>query len=176
MRPVAIACVLALIVACLVWVAVWFLLYPDLARATTPTLGEARVLVAVNAERTKRGLVPLRFKSSLIDAARYHSADMARRNYLSHISSNGWTMPQRLRAFGYTSLGTVYWKVGECIGRGYAGTIWRTPEGMVSLWMGSDTHRAIILTASFRDFGCGMRWNYWTTWRYFTADFGRRIY
>lgn len=148
----------------------------EAANATTPTLGEVRVLTAVNAERTKRDLVPLRFRSSLIDAARYHSADMARRNLLTHLSSCGWTTPQRLRAFGYTSAGAVYWKVGECIGRGYAGTVWRTPEGMVALWMSSPTHRDIILNKVFRDFGCGMRWNGAGTWRYFTADFGRRIY
>ena len=151
-------------------------LSPAVAQAVTPTLGEARVIAAVNAERTKRGLVPVTFKGKLTLAARYHSADMAKRNLLTHRSSCGWYMPQRLRAFGYTSIGTTYYKIGENIGRGYTGTIWRTPEGMVSLWMGSDTHRAIILTSSFRDIGVGMRWNSRYTWRYFTADFGRRVY
>ena len=174
MRPAAIACIILLIVAAVLWCAVWFVLYPDMARAAT--LGEVRMLVAVNAEREKRGLVPLRFRTSLLEAGRYHAKDMARRNLLTHISSNGWTVGQRLRAFGYTSTGTVYYKIGECIGRGYRGTVWKTPEGMVALWMGSSTHRAIILTSSFRDFGCGMRWNSTYTWRYFTADFGRRVY
>ena len=144
-----------------------FLLWNVTDALAAPTLGEVRVLTAVNHERTERGLVPLVFRSSLINAGRYHSADMARRNYLTHISSNGWTPIQRVRYFGYCPL-----RLGECIGRGYAGTIWKTPEGMVALWMGSPTHRAILLDPAFRDFGCGMRWNY--TWRYFTADLGRR--
>jgi uncharacterized protein YkwD len=151
-------------------------LSPAVAQALTPTLGEARVITAINAERTKRGLAPVKFNAKLTLAARYHSPDMAKRNLLTHRSSCGWYTGQRLRAFGYTYTDCTYYKIGENIGRGYAGTVWRTPEGMVSLWMGSDTHRAVILTASFRDIGVGIRWNSTYTWRYFTADFGRRIY
>jgi uncharacterized protein YkwD len=151
-------------------------LTPAVAQAVTPTLGEARVIAAVNHEREKRGLVPVSFHGKLTLAARYHSPDMAKRNLLTHASSCGWTMPQRLRAFGYTSTNCTTWKVGENVGRGCAGTIWRTPEGMVSLWMGSAAHRDIILTKAFRDIGVGIRWNADSTWRYFTADFGRRIY
>lgn len=151
-------------------------LSPGVAQALTPTLGEARVIAAVNAERTKRGLVPVKFNAKLTTAARYHSPDMAKRNLLTHVSSCGWTTGQRVRAFGYTAVGCTYYKIGENVGRGYRETIWTTPEGMVSLWMGSDAHRAVILTASFRDIGVGIRWNSTYTWRYFTADFGRRIY
>ena len=151
-------------------------LSPAVAQALTPTLGEARVIAAINAERTKRGLVPVKFNGKLTAAARYHSPDMAKRNLLTHRSSNGWYTGQRLRAFGYTSVDCTYYKIGENVGRGYKGTVWTTPEGMVCLWMGSDAHRAVILTASFRDIGVGIRWNSTYTWRYFTADFGRRIY
>jgi uncharacterized protein YkwD len=156
--------VLLIALVCFCW-ATFFV-----AMVTTPaksvTLGEARLIVAVNAERTKRDLVPLRFRETLLNAARYHSADMARRNLLTHISANGWTPAQRVRYFGY-----YFSRLGECIGRGC--DIWRTPEGMVCLWMGSPTHRAILLDPVFRDFGGGMRWNANYTWRYFTADLGR---
>jgi uncharacterized protein YkwD len=151
-------------------------LSPAVAQALEPTIYEARVIAAINAERTKRGLVPLKFHGKLTEAARYHSPDMARRNLVTHVSSCGWLTGTRLRAFGYTTTDCTYYKIGENVGRGYAGTVWRTPEGMVALWMGSDTHRAVILTAAFRDIGVGIRWNSTYTWRYFTADFGRRIY
>ncbi len=85
------------------------------------------------------------------------------------------TMPQRLRYYGYRSAGCTFWKVGENIGRARYGTLFATPTGMVALWMTSPAHKAVILTACFRDIGVGMRLSA-TGYRYFTVDFGRRIY
>lgn len=49
------------------------LLLPALAQAaTTPTSTEKRVISLVNQERAKRGLAPVKLKSSLTRAARAH--------------------------------------------------------------------------------------------------------
>jgi uncharacterized protein YkwD len=148
---------------------------PAVAQAVDPTAAELELIAAINKERTKRGLVKVRFKGVLTTAARAHSKEMAARNILTHYSANGMTMPQRLRYYGYTSTGCTYWKVGENIGRARYGTLYATPTGMVALWMTSPDHKAVILTAAFRDIGCGMRVSA-TGYRYFTVDFGRRIY
>ena len=148
------------------------MLQPAVASALTPTKAEQQVITLVNKERAKRGLAPVHFRASLTRAARFHSNEMADRQVLTHISRCGWAPAQRVRHFGYTASGYSYWRVGEDLAAGTAGTLYATPTVTVQRWMQSDGHRRVILTAAFRDIGVGVARG--GGMRYFTLDLGRR--
>jgi uncharacterized protein YkwD len=61
---------------------------------------EARLYQEVNALRARRHLIPLERDPALDAVARAHSADMARRGYLSHVNPEGQNPVDRLRAAG----------------------------------------------------------------------------
>ena len=150
-------------------------LWPATAEAAvTPTRAERRVLGAINIVRAAHDLAPLRFRPSLVRAARAHARDMAGRDVLTHLSDNGWTVGTRVRYFGYTTDGCTFWKAGENIACAQVGSGFATSRAIVSLWMDSPDHREVLLTRSFRDIGVGIRLS-GDGWRYFTVDLGRRI-
>lgn len=68
--------------------------------------------------------------------------------YFSHDSANGESMASRVRA---DYVARRRWTVGENL-------LWSSPRvgvvRAVRLWMSSPEHRAIILTAGWRDVGC----------------------
>jgi uncharacterized protein YkwD len=123
------------------------------ARAITMTTAERQVLALVNHARTSRGLHRLTIVQSLERAARSHSRQMVNRNYFSHSSFSGESFSARLIRFGYSQAGCTSWTVGEDIayGTGSAGS----PKAIYRAWMHSPAHRAIILTAKFRNAGVG---------------------
>jgi uncharacterized protein YkwD len=120
---------------------------------------EALVVLLMNAERTERGLAPLRVQSKLDAAAGAHSSDMADHNYFSHTGLDGSTVTARIKRQGYSPS-----TAGENIAAGYG-----TPEAVVEAWMNSSGHRANILGTSYTDVGAGFAYNaasdygsYWT--------------
>lgn len=150
----------------------------------TPTVSpltsdEQMLLDLINKERTKRGLVKLRYSAKLTDAARAHSAEMATEAYFAHDSLSGEGFSQRLVRFGYAPTGCRYWKVGEDIA--YGTGLYSSPVYTVYAWMHSPAHRAVILTACFRDIGVGIavaEGGYGgvdTPVTFATMDVGRRI-
>lgn len=118
-------------------------------------LGKVRAatLCLVNQRRARQGLRDLRGNSKLRKAATRHSRSMARRNFFSHVSPNGATVTDRIRATGYLTRSRS-WAIGENIGWGTAGMA--TPRGMVRAWMRSPPHRAAIMSRKFRDIGVGI--------------------
>ncbi len=123
-----------------------------------------RVLQLTNAQRTKRGLPPLRLNANLANASGWFARDMAthRVQVLTHRDSLGRDPGTRLRAFGFPW--TAY---GENIARGYP-----SPASVVAAWMASPGHRANILNGRFTVIGVGHAFDggqdYWV------QDFGRR--
>jgi uncharacterized protein YkwD len=104
---------------------------------------EARLLAAVNGVRRAHHLRPLRFDRRLRRAARSHSIDMVRRQYFAH-----GPFAFRLRRCG----------VGDrTIGENLAwGTGWRaSAPSIVSEWLASPPHRALLLRPGFRRVGVG---------------------
>ncbi len=142
--------------------------------ATTPTRAERLVAAAVNSQRSARGLAKVSFRSSLTRAARAHARELAQRRLLSHVSRNGWTVGPRLRHYGYKSSGYRRWSVGETIARATNGSSVATPRSIVILWMGSQAHRQVLLTARMRDIGVGIAVG-GDGRRYFVVDLGRRV-
>jgi uncharacterized protein YkwD len=141
--------------------------------AFTLTAKERLVIQLVNKARTSRGLAPVRANVPLVKAARGHSAEMVHRRYFSHDSHNGTAFWSRLIYRGYKRAGYSSWSVGECIGWGQG--LLGTPQAIVSAWMHSPPHRAIILTSRFREVGVGVHsGTYMGGAFFFTLDFGRR--
>lgn len=124
----------------------------------TPGRADAGKLVGatlclLNAERAARGLAPLRQERRLARAAERHAGDMARNRYFAHDSLDGSTFLDRIRSAGYLRRARS-WAAGENIAWGSGSR--STPRSIMRAWMGSDGHRANILSAAFRDIGIGV--------------------
>jgi uncharacterized protein YkwD len=101
----------------------------------------------VNNARRAGGLPVLRRSRRLGHAASAHAADMVANHYFAH-ERPGWTLISRLRAVGWTR------DAGEAIAFGCGGL--GTPAAVVSSWMTSPPHRAILLGTAFRRAGIGL--------------------
>jgi uncharacterized protein YkwD len=106
-------------------------------------------LCLVNSERAHFGLAPLIDNAPLAVAAQGHADDMATNGYFSHLSADGRTVDQRIRAAGY--LGG---NLAENIAWGDRSL--GTPRSIVGAWMNSAGHRASILNGLLHDSGIGV--------------------
>ncbi len=123
---------------------------------------EYRIHQEVNEERVEHGLSKLEFDTELRAVARYHSADMAKRNYFSHVGPQGETLTDRYQKFGYRCRVQVdmfrYVTGGENIlytyydapvATGHGIVRYDSPEelarGIVDGWMNSTPHRKNLL-------------------------------
>jgi uncharacterized protein YkwD len=134
-------------------------LLASLALLLVPALGEAaatsgkrvsseqQVLVLLNEIRADHNLTPFTANSQLRNAARAHSADMLRHGYFDHDGLNE-TWDARVARYLKAPL------TGENIAWGNGS--YGTPAGIVTQWMNSPTHRAIILTAGLHRVGLGL--------------------
>ncbi len=112
---------------------------------------ETATMCLVNAERTARGLEPLRSNPRLERAARAHTDDMQARGHFSHTGSDGSTAGDRMRAAGYSAGGAQNLLKGIV-----------TPADAVTLWLNSPSHRAKILEPAYRGIGTAQGGEYWT--------------
>jgi uncharacterized protein YkwD len=117
---------------------------------------EQAVLDQTNAQRKAAGLPELVPNEKLFEAARAHSANMARHNRMSHVL-DGKTHADRARAAGYEG-----WYLGENIAWNQ-----RTAEEVLGSWMRSSGHRANILSRTYTEIGVAVSVNergerYWT--------------
>jgi uncharacterized protein YkwD len=106
---------------------------------------EAKMLVLVNQERTKRGLKPLVADAELVPVARAHSVDMFTRGYFSHYSPEGKDPFDRMK-----QAGIKYYSAGENLALGK--TLKICHDGL----MNSPGHRANILNPSYGRLGVGI--------------------
>jgi uncharacterized protein YkwD len=113
-----------------------------------PMLG-AQIAAGIDAARASHGLARLRVSDPLRAAARAHSLEMARDGYFSHDSADGTSAWKRLSRY-YPSAGYHRWEAGETL-------LWYSPgldaAQAVQNWLSSPEHRAILLTASYREMG-----------------------
>jgi len=119
-----------------------------LASTTTavarPTPAEAALIRAINAERTPRGLVPLRVDLRLEQAARAKSSEMLRTGTFAHGDVRARLV--RFGARGPTYGENLAWASGS-----------NASARIVRMWMESPGHRANILRGSFTRIGLGRR-------------------
>ncbi|HYF30720.1 MAG TPA: CvpA family protein [Chitinophagaceae bacterium] len=106
---------------------------------------EAKMLELVNEERAKEGLHPLKADPELAVVARKHSADMFARGYFAHISPEGKSAGDRIRAAGARFL-----VAGENLALGQTLSICH--QGL----MNSPGHKANILHKSYGRLGIGI--------------------
>jgi uncharacterized protein YkwD len=107
------------------------------------------VRCVLNQQRAQARLAPLASDRRLARAARRYSQAMVRERFFDHVSPQGSTLDQRVRAARYSER-----TVGETIGWG-AGDL-AGPAAIVQGWMSSPPHRAIIMDGRFRDVGLGI--------------------
>ena len=103
------------------------------------------MLALVNQERGQRGLKPLQADEALRAVARAHSRDMFARGYFSHISPEGRSPFDRIRAADIRFLAA-----GENLA--LAQTLPTAHQGL----MNSPGHRANILRPTFGRIGIGV--------------------
>ena len=113
---------------------------------------ERRVLELTNIERINRGISPLAWSTSLGAAARLHSEDMAENSFMSHMGSDNSSPVDRMERAGF-----IFMRAAENVAFGQ-----RTPEQVVSAWMGSDGHRQNILDPNLTELGVGFSDYAWT--------------
>ncbi len=122
----------------------------------TPTPAQ-EIVDAVNRIRRGAGLHPLQVDARLVEAARSHTEDMARRNRLGHDGSDGREVQHRAEALGYDWL-----LIAENVASGQP-----TVADVMGSWMNSPGHRRNILSPDTRHMGAAARASpggrmYWT--------------
>jgi uncharacterized protein YkwD len=134
---------------------------------------EQKVVEITNLERYYfANLPPLKRFSTLVDAARYHSTDLAQDNYFYHDTYDraggtlyyvcGWST----RVQGYYG---TYNALAENIAAGYA-----NPAAVMLGWLNSTGHKANIMSTSNRELGAGYYCCGGTYTKYWTQDFGKK--
>ena len=129
---------------------------PNVAVALTALpAGAARsaVLCSINAQRGAAGARAVTLERHLQRAARGHAADMVARRFFAHLSPDGRTLAQRVRAAGYMR-STTRWRLGEAIA--WAPLPVSSAAALTQAWMGSRPHRSILLDRRFRELGIGL--------------------
>jgi uncharacterized protein YkwD len=107
----------------------------------------------VNATRAQHGLPTLRSSARLNVAADGFSADMVARGYFAHVTPEGRSVTDRVRATGYLG-GSSDWALGEDIGWGTGSA--STPASIFRAFMNSPPHRRVILSRQFHEIGVGV--------------------
>jgi uncharacterized protein YkwD len=111
---------------------------PATAVAAIPS-ESAAMIQKVNEARRASGLAPLQTSEALTDSSRSYARYMLKHDYFGHLAS--------IRAGGdFLSTGeTLEWHAG-----------WRPRVGFAfSQWMGSPSHRAVLMSPTFRFIGAG---------------------
>jgi uncharacterized protein YkwD len=107
----------------------------------------------VNGTRAQHGLPSLRSSARLNAAADSFSADMVARGFFAHVTPDGRSVTDRVRATGYLG-GSGDWALGEDIGWGTGSA--STPDSIFRAFMNSPPHRRVILSHDFHEIGVGV--------------------
>ncbi len=126
---------------------------PAPAAAAGLSIGDAELQAVrlLNAERARAGLVALRVDSRLMAIARQRSADMASRNYFSHVSPSGKSAFDMI-----VSAGITWYGAGEIIAWNTYPSLADSAQAAKDGWMGSSSHRALVMSRDFNYLGLGL--------------------
>ncbi len=114
------------------------------------TRREAHVILClINAARSSQGLVRLHASAPLGVAARGYARTVVHAQRFSHTGPDGSTPDTRIARAGYRGRG-----IGETLGYGQRAL--GTPQGIVTGWLNSPPHRAVLLSPQMRDVGVGV--------------------
>jgi uncharacterized protein YkwD len=121
------------------------------ASADTIAAAEQQALILTNKRRTDRGLVPLRLDARLARIARERAQYMADTGRFSHTQANGVTVFDKIDAARIRWYGA-----GEIIAWNTAGPLDYSASFAVRGWMGSPSHRAIVVSRDHNYVGFGL--------------------
>src|SRR5438874_10172853 len=126
---------------------------------------QSDLIALVNAYRANNGLQAVSASGALTGAATWMAGDMAAKNYIGHVSSDGRSPVQRMSAFGYPAT-SMY--TGEDLGAGYP-----SAGGVLAGWQASPAHNAVLLNPNYNAVGIALVYNASSTYKwYWAADFG----
>jgi uncharacterized protein YkwD len=115
------------------------------------TSAERYVLAATNRIRNARGLIALRLDARLTELARERAGYMARTGEFSHTQSGGTDV------FDMITASSIRWyAAGEIIAWNTAGPLDYSADFAVRGWMGSPSHRAIVVSDDYNYVGFGV--------------------
>ena len=107
------------------------------------------IVAQLNVVRAQHGLRRLTVAPGLAASARVHSREMAGSGVFEHDSPNGTLWWKRIR-LSYGPVGFHSWSVGETLA-------WLSSSGtaaeVVTMWLNSPEHRAIILGTTWHELG-----------------------
>ena len=113
-----------------------------------------QIFEATNAARAEHGLPPLTRNNILDNAARTHSADMARVSIMSHTGSDGSAPSDRVLTATMQSGTSLEWfTLAENV---ITSSRAESGQRLVSSWMNSPGHRANILNPNVNTIGIGV--------------------
>ena len=122
---------------------------PTIIWAQAETTSQA--VAQLNRVRLENGLPPLAISAALERAAKRHSDDQSRGNFLDDTGSDGSTGKDRMIAAGYTT-----WANSRII---WGETLYVSTGGFAEVLdfiINDPTQRSILLTARFREIGIGL--------------------
>src|SRR5262249_35730789 len=125
---------------------------------------EQKILDLTNEARAEKKLPPLKPDEKLFEAARAHSANMAKQQKMEHVL-DGKNPADSVKETGYkiASLGeNVAWSTGEPI------------KKIFQMWMDSEHHRDNILKPEYEEIGIGIAANDKGE-TYYTQVFGTKL-
>ena len=121
--------------------------------APASSLSEAaNVLKAVNAQRVRAGLPPLKYSPRLEAVAQGHSYDMAIRGYFSRTTPEGVGPSQRM-----TGLRIDYRACDENIYVDHEREL--SADRVIATWLQEPASRALLLSSQFTETGVGVAWS-----------------
>ena len=120
---------------------------PAPVEAATAGTVEATILGWINAERTKRGLVPLRLHSGLVDLAGDRAATMASTGVFKH--------PSCVKCL-FDSRGIQYWSGTEVISWSGYELSENPANSLYSAWRNSSLHWGILMSSKYNYIGIGV--------------------
>ena len=131
-------------------------LAPATAAAGTPTdaqisAAEQSVLTLTNRRRASAGLVALRWDSRLAELAGDRAAYMARTGQFSHTQSGGTDVFDMI-----AGAGIKWYGAGEIIAWNTAAALDYSAAFAVKGWMGSPSHKAIVMSKGYNYVGFGL--------------------
>ena len=122
---------------------------PGARSARRPARRRAAIACLVNKARAASGLRGFRRSSPLARAAGRHARDMVRARYFAHQRIGGPSLAQRVRRAGWRGR-----SLGEAIAYG-CGRL-ASPASIVTTWLNSPPHRAILLSGGLSRVGIGV--------------------
>lgn len=125
----------------------------DAAMQAAAGRAAAALLCLVDDERRRRGLPAFRTSPALRASARRYAADMVARRFFDHVTPDGQTLVQRIRAAGYLRGAARGWALGEVIA--WKPAVHATARAAFRAFLASPPHRRLLLSRAYRDAGAG---------------------